>query len=333
MAPRSISGKRLAVVLVAVFVLGSALIAFLLLRSPAAPTPPRTPLAVLSPDSTATAGFAGMIPSAEESALPRPLGLDGDGERLYVALADLSAIGVFTYEGVSEETISVSAAQGAAVSTPVDLAIFSDGNLGIVDTAGSRVLIVDPGDPKARGVEFGGGSGKSRIVSPTAIDAQDGLVYIADSSDGSVREYEESGKLLRTMSFEAPNPTFVGALCVAGETLWVSDSNADRVIAVDLATGAQSGILERRLGLPRGVAVTKGGRIMVAETFGRRISVFDPTGASVVDVFPDALTEGVANDGLLEAPESLVWDEAGARLYVTDVNVGRIKVYNYRVEE
>ncbi|MDP2234129.1 MAG: hypothetical protein Q8K89_10870, partial [Actinomycetota bacterium] len=98
-------------------------------------------------------------------------------------------------------------------------------------------------------------------------------------------------------------------------------------------TGAQSGVLQRRLGLPRGVAVTQGGKIMVAETFGRRISVFDPSGASIIDVFPDASTEGVANDGLLEAPESLVWDEESSRLYVTDVNAGRIKVYNYLLED
>ncbi|MDO8986824.1 MAG: hypothetical protein Q7V14_01190, partial [Coriobacteriia bacterium] len=212
-------------------------------------------------------------------------------------------------------------------------AIFSGGTLGVVDTAGSRVLVVDPGDPKAQGVEFTGGGGEGRILSPTAIDAQDGRVYVADSSDGSVREYEESGNFLRIMSFESPGPTFVGGLCLDGETLWVSDSNADRVIAVNLATGAQSGTLQRRLGLPRGVAVTQSGRIMVAETFGRRISVFDPSGTSIIDLFPDAFTEGILNDGLLEAPESLVWDEGSSRLYVTDVNAGRIKVYNYLQED
>ncbi|MDO8987655.1 MAG: hypothetical protein Q7V14_05475, partial [Coriobacteriia bacterium] len=61
MAPRSVSGRTLAVVLAAVFVLGSALIALLLLRSAERPSPQPAPLAALSVDSTATAGFAGMI--------------------------------------------------------------------------------------------------------------------------------------------------------------------------------------------------------------------------------------------------------------------------------
>jgi len=328
-ATRTVSARTLWVAIAITFVVGAAVIVLLLRASDEKPAG-RPEFRTLSKDSTATVGYAGAIPSVEESALPRPLGLVGDGSTLYVALADAGAIGVFGYDGSREGTIQVAAAEGAAGSTPVDLALLSDGRLAVVDTAGRRVLLVDPEDPRARGEEFGGGAGPGRILEPTAVEAADGLIYVGDASDGSVREYSEYGDLLRTMSIDAPLPSFIGGLHASGGRLYVSDSNADRVIIVDLRDARQSGVLQRRLGLPRGVAVTGAGEVMVAETFGRRVSVFDPTGASVIDMFPDSNTADAAQEGMLQSPESLVWDERTARVYVTDAVDGRIKIYNYR---
>jgi len=316
-------------VLAAVLVLGSAVIWVLLTRDQAEQRRAVPTLVNLSEDSTATIGFAGAIPSFEESSLARPLGLDGDEGNLYVALADAGAIAVFGYDGALETTLPVAIAEGAASATPVDLAVLSDGRIAVVDTAGSRVLIIDPGDPNSRGEEFPGGTGAGRISDPTAIEAADDSIFVADASDGSVKEYSETGSLVRSMTFESPQPTFIGGLCVDGDTLWVSDSNADRVISVDLGAARQSSVLQQKLALPRGIAVTGEGEVMVAETFGRRISVFDPAGQLSM-MFPDETTENVGDVGLLKAPESVFWDEESSRLYVTDVIDGRIKVYNYR---
>ncbi len=329
MTGRGVSARSVWVALAVVFVVGGALIAWLLLGGGSTPSRPGT-LTGLSPESTATVGFAGIIPSAEESALPRPLGLDGDGERLYVCLSDSSAIGVFTYDGAFEQTITLKPAEGAATVTPVDVAVLSDGTLAVVDTAGARVVVVDPADPAARGREFSGGPGAGRILEPTAIEAADDSLFVADASDGSIREYTEGGDMVRAMRFEAPSPAFVGGMCAAGGTLWVADSNADRIVAADLESGAQRLLVPRRFGLPRGIAVTGSGEVMVAETFGKVISVLDPDGESVVAEFPGPGTENLDAGGGLEAPESLLWDETGARLYVTDALAGRIKVYNYR---
>lgn len=329
MAIRTIRARTLWFVLAATFVLGVAVIA-LMLRTPDTDPAERPPLLTLSEDSTATVGYAGSIPSAEQPALARPLGLAGDGSVLYVALADAGAVAAFRYDGAHEGTIPVAPAEGAAGSTPVDVAMLSDGRLAVVDTAGRRVVIVDPSDPQARGEEFGGGAGEGRILEPTAVESADGSIYVADASDGSVRVYLESGAFKRAMRFESPAPSFIGGLSVSGDTLYVSDSNADRVLIVDLRNARQIGVLQRRLGLPRGVVVNDAGEIMVAETFGRRVSVFDPTGAAVLDMFPDAATVDAGEQGMLQSPESLVWDGRAGRLYVTDAIAGRIKVYNYR---
>ena len=329
MATRTVSARTLWMVLAAVLMLGSAIMWVMLTRGRSEPRRALPTLVELAQDSTATIGYAGAMPSAEESSLARPLGLDGDEKNLYVALADVGAIAVFGYDGALEATLAVAAAEGAASATPVDLAVLSDGRIAVVDTAGSRVLIVDPGDPNSRGEEFSGGAGTGRILDPTAIEAVDDSIFIADASDGSVKEYSETGSFIRAMIFESPRPTFIGGLCVDADTLWVSDSNADRVISVDLRVARQSSVLQQKLSLPRGIAVTGEGEVMVAETFGRRIAVFDPTG-HMSTAFPDDTTENVGEAGLLMAPESVLWDEESSRLYVTDAIDGRIKVYNYR---
>jgi len=329
-ATRTVRARTLWIALAAVFVAGSAAIWLLLVRGDGGAIQTGTQLVGLSSDSTATVGYAGAIPSYEESSLPRPLGLDGDADSLYVALADAGTVGVFDYEGSFEATWPIAAVDGAPRSTPVDLTVLSDGRLAVVDTAGSRVVVIDPGDPNAQGEVFSGGDGEGRIVDPTAIDSSAGMIYVADAADGSVKEFAETGAFIRAMAFESPRPTFIGGLCVADRTLWVSDSNADRVLAVDLESGRQTSTLIEQLGLPRGVAVTGTGEIMIAETFGRRISVFDPEATTVVDEFPDTGTENVGERGLLQAPESVLWDEESSRLYVTDAIDGRVKVYNYR---
>jgi len=329
-ATRTVRARTLWIVLASVFAIGSMLIAVLLIRGDGEATQTGTNLVELSSESTATVGYAGAIPSYEESSLPRPLGLDGDDDYLYVALADAGAVGILEYDGTFEATLAVPVAQGATGSTPVDLTVLSDGRLAVVDTAGTRVLIIDPGAPNEPAASFKGGDGEGRISDPTAIDSFAGMVYVADAVDGSVKEYDESGGFIRAMTFQSPEPTFIGGLCVSDSTLWVSDSNADRVLAVDLRTGRQTSELKEPLGLPRGIAVTEAGEIMVAETFGRKISVFNPEGTAVVDEFPDSGTENVGEMGLLQAPESVLWDEAAERLYVTDAIDGRIKVYNYR---
>lgn len=326
---RDVSARSVWVTLGVVFVLGAVLIAWVLSGGRPVPTRPGS-LMGFDSESTATAGFAGMIPSAEEPALPRPLGLDGDGRRLYVCLSDSSSIGVFTYDGAFEQTITLKPAEGAATVTPVDVALLPDGTLAVVDTAGGRVVIVDPEDPVARGREFSGGTGAGRIVEPTAIEVAGESVFVADASDGSVREYSSDGRIVRMLRFEPPLPSFVGGMCAAEGTLWVADSNADRVVAVDLGRGVQRLVVPQRFGLPRGIAVTGSGEVMVAETFGKVVSVLGPDGASVITEFPGTGTENLDAGGRLEAPESLLWDETGARLYVTDALSGRIKVYNYR---
>ncbi|PKQ29275.1 MAG: hypothetical protein CVT60_06190 [Actinobacteria bacterium HGW-Actinobacteria-10] len=327
--PAGIRPRTLWLAIFALVLLGSALIAWLLLREAPSATDRLTPF---SAESTTTVSLAGRFPRPGEGSLSRPLGLAGDGEVIYVALGGQGAIAIFDYEGNREGTITIPPAPGRTVSSPVDIAIMNDGRLGVVDTAGSRVIIVDPERPRERPVEFASEEGTDAPVSPTAIARAGGAVYVADSSDHSVREYTINGTFRRRLEFDAPGLSFVGGLTATQDDVYVADSNAGRGVIVDRETARQTGTLSNQLELPRGIAINERGEIWVAEMFGRRILLFDPAGQTVLNVIGDGEDEDIPEGDMLQSPESILWDDETSRLYVSDTVSGCICVYNVRRE-
>lgn len=331
MNQRTVSARSLLITVLVVLVLGVVAVGAYVWR-PSFSRSSEGELVSLSEDSTASVGYAGAFPADGSPLLPRPLGIDGDDDRLYVAFGDAAAIGVFDYEGARVGTVTVDPAPQMQTATPVDVAVLDDGRLAVVDTAASRVWLVDP-DDAAADQETIGSAGKNAVSKPTAVDAAQGHVYIADAGSASVKEFTEDGGFVRELTFDAPVPAFIGGLCASGSTLWVSDSNADRVVALDLETGRQKAVLPGPLSLPRGIAIGPEGEVMVAETFARRISAFDSQGTSLVMSFPDDRTETTGDQPRLRAPESLYWSQPESRLYVTDAVEGRIEVFNLRASD
>lgn len=325
--PRYLSPRAVWTLLGAVFVLGAAVIAIVIFSGGS--RHPGVEFVGFSRDSTATVGFAGVFPPEKEPPLARPLGITGDGKRLYIALADAGTIAVFDYDGTAEETLPVPPAENMPTATPIAVALMPDGRLLVADTTGSRVVAMAAG--KGGDVtRFGPASGQGAIRKPTALATLGKRVFVADSADSSVSEYDESGAFVKSMTFDAPAPRFVGGLVAHDGKLYVSDSNAGRVVIVDLESGKQRGVFERQLGLPRGLAVDGKGDVFVSETFGRRLTLFDPSGSTVIDTIADARTERIDEGGMPSSPESVFWDEKDSRLYVTDAVAGRVLVYNLR---
>lgn len=329
---RGIPARTLWLALGAIVLIAAiALVAWLLLRTE--PEPMEPPAFVgFSADSTATAGFAGQFPAPPAPALARPSGMEGDGDRLYVALSEAGAIAVFDYEGAHIETITLTPAPGAAAVAPIDLALLEDGGLLVVDTAARRVVRLAEGASGEDAVPFGPTTGEGAPGQPTAVCVAADRVFIADAEGGAVREYDLDGTYLGDVVFVDPAPSFVGDLLAARDTLYVSDSNAGRVVLVDLGASEQRSVVQRRLSLPRGLETDPEGNLFVAEAFGGRVSLFDPTGQTVLDIIGESGTERLGAGGVMGSPESLVWDEGSSRLYVTDTAQGRVKVYNFRPE-
>jgi sugar lactone lactonase YvrE len=280
--------------------------------------------------STATVGFAGRFPPVGTPALKRPLGMTGDGDRLYIALADAGAIGVFGYDGSFVETLAVPPADGAPVAYPVDVALLTDGRLAVVDTSGTRVITIRTDDPEAGFEPF---ATSPAVRQPTAVAASDGVVYIYDAPAGSVRTYAEDGRHLGDLGSDLRPPiTFAGGIEVAEDTVWVSDSNAGRVVGLDRANGALRSMVQHRFDLPRGLTIALDGRIFITEAFGQTVGVFDAAGAARLDAVEEGSLEDLLGGGVALSPEDVVWCPRTLRLYVTDSAAGLIKVYNVREE-
>lgn len=284
-----------------------------------------------SAESTGTVAFAGQFPLAEEAPLGGPMGIDQVDDRLYVALSELGAIGVFSRDGAMLDTIRISPAPGAPVSYPIDVAAISSDRIAVVDTSGNRVILLDPADP-AGAMPLHSDSAPP-LGRPTAVEYHEGELFVADAIGGMIHVYDSSGNPLRQLAASILPPiTYVGGMHLAGTTLWISDSNVGRVLGLDSMTGEVTGSIQMRFELPRGIVSDGTGRIFVADAFASVVRVFDPEGSALLDIVGDEALQGPESDTAMTGPQDLWWDESGSRLYVSDAEQGRIKVYNVREE-
>lgn len=280
----------------------------------------------LADEDTATVGFAGVFP-AGGSVLAAPTGMAGDGESIFVAERDAGQIARFTYGGGLVETLAVPPAEGRDTATPISVAVVSDGSIAIVDSASGEVVLMDPGSPdEATRIESG-----AVLQQPTSVSSDGDRIIVAEASTGTFEVFDLDGVHLESLGADLdPRPTFVGGLEIAGTTMYASDSNAGRVLLLSASTGAQTGTLQERIGLPRGIAVDGTGRVMVADTFDGIVLVFDADDYMLADTVGDDETRRVEEGGLLGAPQGLVWDQQTRLLYVADASQGKIKVYEVR---
>ncbi len=323
-AARGVPAKRLAAAIALVVVLGLTTLVMLWLVS--RPTS-GVKLRGFPPGSDATVAYAGRFPAAGRPALLSPLGIVTDEERLYVAEADAGCIRVFGLSGEELATITVPVAPGARVAYPVDLALVGQDRIAVVDTAGRRVVVM-PTDVRSRSdaLTCGSEDASSAPQHPTAVAAFDGDVYVADAGAGEIRVYDESGAYVRSLGGdEQPRLTYVGSLCVLGDTLYVTDANAGRVLAFDCVTGERESVSPQPFTLPRGIAVGPAGRVIVVDTLARTCHILSASGERV-----DVIDGNTSGDGALSSPRDVAWVGDTGRAYVTDAGTGHVVVFNVR---
>jgi DNA-binding beta-propeller fold protein YncE len=280
----------------------------------------------LSDDDTATVGFAGSFPVGSD-VLSSPTGMDGDGEYIYVAERDAGWLARFTYGGGLVETIAVPPAEGREIATPISVAAMDDGRVAVVDSASGDVLLLDP-DSVQETVRISVGA---NLVQPTSVIADGDRLVVAEATTGTFEVFDADGTYIESLGDDLdPPPTFVGGMRIAGPTLYASDSNAGRVLLLNVSTAAQVATLQERLGLPRGIAVDDAGRVIVADAFDSTVLIFDGDDYMPEDAIGDENTRRVEEGGALGSPQGLVWDSQTRLLYVADTAEGKVKVYEVR---
>lgn len=278
-------------------------------------------------DTTATVTYAGQFPPEGRPRLLNPLGIAIEDERLYVAESDAGQISVFGLSGEEIGAITVPVAAGAPAAYPVDVAVVNAEFLAVVDTASQRVVLL-AADPKATAEPtiVGVADKKTAPIQPTAVTAADGEIFVADGAAHDIKVYDSDGVFLRSIGADlTPALTFVGGLCILGDGLYATDSNAGRVLVLDKNTGDQVVVFSDIRALPRGIAQGPDGGLLVVDTFSRKVDITSGDG-----VRADGIDGSISGDGSLGSPRDVAWSAAEARAYVTDATQGVISVYNIR---
>jgi DNA-binding beta-propeller fold protein YncE len=110
---------------------------------------------------------------------------------------------------------------------------------------------------------------------------------------------------------------------VAGGIVYVADSNGNRVVELDGATGEQVGSFGG-LHNPQGIAVAANGTIWVADTASNRLVEFAPDGTKLQALGSTSGATGTAH-GTFNHPTHL--EIANGKLYVADEYNDRIEVF------
>jgi uncharacterized protein (TIGR03663 family) len=230
------------------------------------------------------------------------------------------------------------------LSRPLQMTIDSEGNLYVAEEGASRITVFDE-NGEYLNVLGGAGSEPGMFTRPNSVayDADADYLFVADTWNyriqaldtdgnpitawGEINEAGFSAQALPTDGFWGPRDVYVDN----GGRIYVSDTGNKRirvyalegqeaVFLFDVGSGG-SGLGE--LDEPNGVLVhPDDGRIIVADTWNRRISIFSNTG-QFVESFS---VRGWYGD--LNTLPYLALDAERDLLYMTDSDAGRVLVYD-----
>lgn len=305
-----------------------------------------------------SAAAQGFVDGAGASArFDSPAGMwDGGAGTVYVAdsgnyvlrAIDLSNATVGTYAGALSAGSADGAAPAARFSAPQGLAA-DDANAYVADTGNDTIRRVDlatgavttlAGAAGKPGQADGSGAG-ARFHGPEGIAVDPGTqaLYVADTLNRTIRRVDLATGAVSTPAF-TPGPSYRGmdapaGLALSGEQLFITDSEDDDVMVVDLATqtigtlagnwgmpGTADGVMEQAsFYAPTGIAVDGMGNLYVADNQGsaiRRIAIATGAVTTIAGHPPQAgSTDGTGAAALFDQPFGLAADTYGD-LFVAD---------------
>jgi len=204
-------------------------------------------------------------------------------------------------------------------SHPADVAADSSGNLWVLDSglvAPQRLQkFNEKGEWIKSAAPSGAGAGQlSGSSAAIAVDSQNNL-WVADTGNNRIVEFNSNGSFVQTFGTNV-NKTKVEA----GGT--EAEKNLCTAASGNVCQAATAGSLPGQLKAPKGIAITSGGNVWVADTGNNRIQKFSPSGA-VLNTNSGEGTE----PGKLKEPQAITVAPDGS-IWVADTGNNRIEQWN-----
>ena len=204
---------------------------------------------------------------------------------------------------------------------PFGIALDENDNLCITDTGAAVVIYFDRVNRKWHRWEQ---IGKTRFNAPVAIAKRRGVIYVADSGLARVLAFNEAGKLLLQITERLERPT---GLIIAGEQLFVTDSQRHRVVVFDLAGHYQFEFGKRgagagQLNFPTHIAADNAGHLFVTDAMNGRVEIFDVSGK-----FQAAIGQAGDAPGYFSRPKGVAVDSFG-HVYIVDANFDNFQIFD-----
>jgi len=150
-------------------------------------------------------------------------------------------------------------------------------------------------------------------------------LLVVSNGESKLQEFTTQGTLLQTIQLQLGCGGLWHAICVASGQFMVSYCGTVRDVCLVDVKGAvilscrQKGSQLTKTSTPTGLAMDKHGNILVADKHNNRLLVIDPSLTS-------AHVMSVSVDGGLNNPFSLWYDKSRGRLYIGEIQGGRVIV-------
>ncbi len=271
---------------------------------------------------------------SESGPFRNPIGIETDGEEVYVSEAEGRRIRVFNRAGEERRQIGPVLAPGDTLRRPMHIAI-GDSTLYVPDYTADRVYRLSLEGtvrgtlaPSAAGTGFDAPGG-------VAVD-EAGRVYVTDFYRHRTLRFGPQGPLDRQWgvtdsSGGAPDRfTYPTDVVTLPDGFVVADAynhrikryRADTLAWVRPSDQTWADSTAGTFNVATAVAAGPDGHVFVADFFNHRIQEFTPDGQ-----FVRAFGEKGSGDGQFERPVDLAFDDDG-RLYVVDLGNDRVQVFS-----
>lgn len=209
-----------------------------------------------------------------------------------------------------------------SISKPYGVAAHA-GKIYVTDMRGKALVVLDLKKKETRLV---GVTGITPLIHPVAVAvADDGMIYVADNSRGSVFVYDAQERYSLAIGFPKFKPIGVA---VHGDRLYAADMAGQNVVIFERKSGKKLGVIgtvgdeDGQFRVPIGVSTDREGNVYVMDMMACRLQKFTSEGAFISKM-------GSLGDyqGTFTRPKHIAVDSDGL-IYIVDAAFENVQMFN-----